>query len=148
MDISIVEDPQGRSECLRLRRQVFVEEQGVTEAEEIDGKDDLCQHVLARVDGDAAGAARFRYLPDGVKIQRVCVLPRFRGRGVGARIIEFIVNHVRREGRASKVRLGAQIHALNFYEKLGFRAVGPEYVDAGILHRDMEKAVRSPAGAG
>jgi ElaA protein len=35
-------------------------------------------------------------------------------------------------------RLGAQVHALNFYEKLGFKVVGPVYEDAGIPHRDME----------
>jgi predicted GNAT family N-acyltransferase len=33
--------------------------------------------------------------------------------------------------------LGAQVHALGFYERLGFAAVGPVYRDAGIEHRDM-----------
>jgi predicted GNAT family N-acyltransferase len=37
----------------------------------------------------------------------------------------------------SRVKLGAQIHALGFYERLGFAAVGPVYMDAGIEHRDM-----------
>jgi predicted GNAT family N-acyltransferase len=32
---------------------------------------------------------------------------------------------------------GAQLHALGFYEKLGFSAYGPVYLDAGIEHRDM-----------
>ncbi|MEO0503034.1 MAG: GNAT family N-acetyltransferase, partial [Pseudomonadota bacterium] len=38
-------------------------------------------------------------------------------------------------------RLGAQTHALSFYEKLGFEAFGPVYDDAGIPHRDMERAL-------
>jgi predicted GNAT family N-acyltransferase len=37
----------------------------------------------------------------------------------------------------SQVKLGAQTHALGFYESLGFTAVGPIYDDAGIDHRDM-----------
>ena len=35
------------------------------------------------------------------------------------------------------LELGAQVHALGFYAALGFVPVGEDYVDAGILHRDM-----------
>jgi ElaA protein len=35
------------------------------------------------------------------------------------------------------VKLGAQTHAVGFYEALGFHAVGDVYDDAGIAHRDM-----------
>jgi len=35
------------------------------------------------------------------------------------------------------VKLGAQIHALGFYQALGFQGVGAEYMDAGIPHLDM-----------
>ena len=44
------------------------------------------------------------------------------------------------ELRARGVRmagLGAQTHAIGFYERLGFAVYGPEYDDAGIPHRDM-----------
>ncbi|MEC9311775.1 MAG: GNAT family N-acetyltransferase, partial [Pseudomonadota bacterium] len=37
----------------------------------------------------------------------------------------------------SRAKLGAQLHARGFYEKLGFAATGPVYDDAGIDHRDM-----------
>ena len=36
-----------------------------------------------------------------------------------------------------KVKLGAQTHALGFYEHLGFTAFGDEFDDAGIPHREM-----------
>ena len=36
-------------------------------------------------------------------------------------------------------KLGAQTHAIGFYEKLGFLAQGPVYDDAGIPHRDMTR---------
>ncbi len=46
-------------------------------------------------------------------------------------------------GGISQVKLGAQVHALGFYEALGFEAFGPVYDDAGIPHRDMVRTLRS-----
>ena len=41
----------------------------------------------------------------------------------------------------TKAKLGAQTHAIGFYEKLGFTVHGPEYDDAGIPHRDMSRSL-------
>ena len=62
MEIRIVADESAKATCAELRRTVFIEEQGVSEAEEIDGLDDICTHVLATSDGTPVGAARFRVL--------------------------------------------------------------------------------------
>lgn len=138
MRISIVETEAEKATCADLRREVFIDEQGVSEAEEIDGLDSICTHVIATSEGVPVGAARFRVNGDAVKIQRVCVSKVFRGRGAGAAIITFITDHARKNGLARFVRLGAQSHALDFYRKLGFEAYGDEYIDAGIPHRDMQ----------
>ncbi len=61
--------------CLALRRTVFIEEQGVSEADEVDGLDDSATHLLAFVDGAPAGTARLLQAGDTGKIGRVCVLP-------------------------------------------------------------------------
>ncbi|APE44994.1 drug:proton antiporter [Sulfitobacter alexandrii] len=121
--------------CLDLRRAVFIDEQGVTEAEEIDGLDKDCLHLLAR-DGDVpVGTARVLFAGDVAKIGRVCVLKSHRGTGLGAALIRAALAEA--EGRASRARLGAQTHAIGFYRALGFIPVGPVYDDAGIPHRDM-----------
>jgi ElaA protein len=121
--------------CLALRRTVFMEEQGVSEAEEIDGLDADCLHLLAR-DGDTpVGTARILFEDDVAKIGRVCVLQDKRGTGLGRRLIEAALQAA--QGRAVKAKLGAQVTALGFYEGLGFTAYGPVYDDAGIPHRDM-----------
>jgi len=123
--------------CLALRRTVFIEEQNVPEHEEVDGLDPSALHVLA-TDGRPVGCARI-LLKDGVaKIGRVCVLSSHRGTGLGAAIILQCIEIAREKGAARAV-LGAQTHALGFYEKLGFAAFGPVYDDAGIAHRDMER---------
>lgn len=123
--------------CRQLRRVVFIEEQGVPEADEVDDQDDAALHLLARLDGTAVGSARLLIKGDQGKIGRVCVLPAARGAGIGAAMIRAAVARFRRMPGIVVVTLGAQTHALGFYAALGFVETGPEYLDAGILHRDM-----------
>jgi ElaA protein len=133
-EIAFVDDP---APCLDLRRRVFIEEQGVAEADEVDGLDHQCRHLLARVGGQPAGAARLRILGDVAKIQRVCVLPAHRGTGLGTAMIRELIATAQATPGVRQVRLGSQTHAIGFYERLGFTAEGAEYDDAGIPHRDM-----------
>lgn len=124
--------------CLALRRTVFIDEQGVSEAEEVDGQDANALHLLARLDDQPVGTARLLTFDDTVKIGRVCVLQDQRGTGLGAELIRASVRFASDLPNVRRVKLGAQLHALAFYEKLGFTAFGPVYDDAGIDHRDME----------
>ncbi len=123
--------------CRALRRIVFIDEQGVSEADEVDDKDGAAIHLLAQLGGVPIGSARL--LCDGAtgKIGRVCVLAEHRGSGAGAALIRASVAHLRTLHWIEKVKLGAQVHALGFYEKLGFAAIGEVYQDAGIAHRHM-----------
>ncbi len=123
--------------CRALRRRVFIDEQGVSEADELDDLDEVAIHLLASDDGLAIGSARLLVLGDLGKIGRVCVLASVRGRGIGAALIRHAVQRFAAEAGVTRVKLGAQTHALGFYEALGFRAVGDIYDDAGIAHRDM-----------
>lgn len=123
--------------CRALRRRVFIEEQGVSEADEIDELDGEAVHLLAVVAGRPVGTARLLTAEDTGKIGRVCVLPAARGAGLGAALIRAAVAEFAAMPGLTRAKLGAQVHALGFYERLGFTAVGPVYMDAGIEHRDM-----------
>ena len=123
--------------CQALRRTVFIEEQNVPEADEVDGRDAGAVHLLATVDGRPVGTARLLVSGDSGKIGRVCVLAEMRGKGIGARLIEAAVREFAANPAIAKVKLSAQISALPFYERLGFTAEGEDYLDAGIVHRDM-----------
>lgn len=138
MTVAIVET-RDLATCLGLRRRVFIEEQNVPEAEEIDGLDQSAVHLLALVDGRPMGTARLLVKGRAGKIGRVCVLGPARGTGLGAALIRAAIAHFETRGDLDRALLGAQTHALGFYERLGFEAFGPEYLDAGILHRDMER---------
>lgn len=124
--------------CRALRRAVFIEEQGVSEADEVDGRDGEALHLLARLDSTPVGSARLIQMGDTLKIGRVCVLAEHRGKGLGEAIMRAALDVGRKRAGLRRALLGSQTHAIPFYERLGFKAFGPEYDDAGIPHRDMD----------
>ncbi|MBL9170900.1 MAG: GNAT family N-acetyltransferase [Verrucomicrobiales bacterium] len=125
--------------CQRLRRVVFIDEQGVSEEDEVDGLDPEAVHLLA-FDGERpVGTARMLIKGETGKIGRVCVLSEARGTGLGAALIRACLEELRRVPGVSTALLGAQTHALGFYERLGFVVEGEEYLDAGIPHYDMRR---------
>lgn len=127
--------------CHALRRAVFIEEQGVSVVEEVDGRDPEALHILARKDGQAVGCARILVAGATGKIGRVCVLAQVRGQGIGVALIDAALEYCRQIDGVTTAKLGAQTHAIGFYERLGFSVTGPEYQDAGIAHRDMVRPV-------
>jgi len=126
--------------CFVLRHEVFVREQAVPEELERDEHDPEALHFLAALEGRPVGTARVLLRGDTGKIGRVCVLAPMRGRGIGAALIRAAVEEIRARGM-SRAKLGSQVHAIPFYEGLGFVAEGPVHDDAGIPHRDMTLAL-------
>ena len=128
--------------CLKIRYAVFVDEQGVPFELEKDGYDDdgaPCEHYLITESGKCVGT--FRVILDegsAAHIGRFCVLPEYRKKGYGAAALAFAQKEYAARGY-EKLVLGAQCHAVPFYEKCGFNVVSDVYDDAGIPHRDMEK---------
>ncbi len=125
-----------------VRRQVFIEEQGVPKALEQDALDKECQHAIAWDDEDRP-IATGRLLPDG-HIGRLAVLRSWRGRGLGKALMRALTQLAQRQGIAV-VELNAQTHALGFYENLGFKAKGEEFMEAGIPHRHMRLILKCRA---
>lgn len=136
MSVEIVET-RDLPTCHALRRAVFIEEQGVSQEDEVDGRDGEAIHLLAVADGTPVGTARILLGSDYGKIGRVCVLTEARGEGIGAQLIRAAVERLRGIPGIVEARLGAQTHAMGFYERLGFVSYGITYLDAGIPHRDM-----------
>ncbi|MBT8136611.1 MAG: GNAT family N-acetyltransferase [Gammaproteobacteria bacterium] len=123
----------------RIRQTVFVIEQEVDPELEWDGLDAECIHALAGPSpADIVATGRLQY--DG-KIGRMAVLAAARGQGLGAAILDRLVEAAIATG-LDEVYLHAQSHALAFYERHGFVAEGPEFDEANIPHRLMRRSLR------
>lgn len=128
-----------------IRHEVFCEEQQVDEDEEFDGLDDQCRHYLARLDGTPVGAARTRALDaDEAKIERVAVLKKMRGHGIGQALMARTIAEVERSG-VDRIVVNAQTHAETFYASLGFVTEGGVFDEAGIPHVRMVRQCRDSA---
>ena len=78
-----------------------------------------------------------RLLPDG-HIGRMAVLRDWRGRGVGGAILVALVERAAARGMRRLV-LNAQTHAVSFYARYGFTALGDEFMEADIPHVAMAR---------
>jgi predicted GNAT family N-acyltransferase len=127
---------EARAEARRIRELVFVREQGVPLALEMDDQDAHCDHALALTDdGRAVGTGRL--LPDG-HIGRMAVLKEWRAKGVGALLLQALIEQARQRGHA-RVCLNAQSYAAGFYRRYGFEVSGSEFMEAGIPHVAMQR---------
>ncbi len=119
-----------------IRIRVFVQEQRVPAPIELDSDDQRAIHFLAVQSGKAVGTARVVIKHRSAKIGRMAVLKSYRRKGVGAALLKRAILSAQRL-HARRIYLHAQVAAIGFYERLGFRAVGREFDEAGIAHRKM-----------
>ncbi len=118
-----------------IRTKVFVEEQQVPIDLEWDSQDTSAQHLLVLTSTNEPIACA-RLLNNG-SIGRMAVLKEWRGLGVGAKLLNKAIALHRQQG-ISIITLSAQVHAIPFYQKAGFEVISTTYLDAGILHVDMQ----------
>ena len=124
--------------CFRLRHQVLVKEQPVPVSQEIDACDTDAVHLLVLQSDTLVGTARIVFDPGTASIGRGGAQPTARRLGLGAALITHAAGVATTEGVTTAL-FGTQLHALSFYEKLGFQTVGKPYLDAGIKHKDMTR---------
>jgi predicted GNAT family N-acyltransferase len=136
--IVAIETPAQMRQAHAIRRRVFIEEQHVPEEIEMDADDAHAFHALATMDGRAVGCGRYVAHGDYVKIGRMAVLAELRTRGIGRRILEFLMQTARERGYRRAV-LHAQLSAEGFYLKNEYTPVGDVFEEAGIPHRKMER---------
>ena len=138
-DLKIFIKPWSEAEqdAFLVRREVFIQEQGVPAELEIDEFDPTATHVLGYQDGQCIGTGRLVALGNGqAQIGRMAVLVQFRKQGIGTQILESLIELAKSRGMHQLI-LHAQIAAIPFYERMGFQAEGPTYDEAGIPHRNM-----------
>ena len=129
--IEEVRTPEALRQAQAIREQIFVVEQGIARELEQDGLDAASIHVLALYDGAPAATGRLTMASEreGV-LARIAVLPDYRGKGLGKRVVQHLEALARREGLAT-VSLKPHHHLENFYQKMGYATVPGSFSTVG-----------------
>ena len=128
-------------DALKIRHDVFVTEQGVSVADEIDELEDQTIHVVLYKEGEPFATARIYAIDaETYKVQRVAVQEEVRKQGFGAILMSEVEKKVAELG-GRRITLGAQNTAIPFYERIAYTIEGAEFMDAGIPHHTMTKLI-------
>ena len=116
-----------------IREAVFIQEQKIDAEDEWDEQDPICLHFVLYLKEHAVATAR---LLSNQSIGRVAVLENYRGKQIGQHLMKAVIQYAQEQG-FPYVKLSSQVHALKFYQALGFLEQGEQYLDCGIPHIDM-----------
>ncbi|MEO1447941.1 MAG: GNAT family N-acetyltransferase [Bacteroidota bacterium] len=135
--------PEAIAAAQAIRKQVFVEEQGIPIHREADGFDGLSSHILGSLDDQTPVAvARLTMLkPEIGLITRVAILPSYRGKGYGRALLMAIENLARENG-AKRLAVKPHADAEGFYARMGYqRGEAPPDPVEGYTLVTMEKTL-------
>jgi putative N-acetyltransferase (TIGR04045 family) len=144
-----VRDPEDMRGAFAVRERVFCDEQGVPREEEIDGRDEEAQHLVALAPDGRRVIGTLRLLVDGdrAKVGRVAVEREWRSRGIAARMLALALARARERG-CVRVRLAAQMAATDVYRRAGFAVESEPFEEAGIQHVWMGQQLSQSDPAG
>lgn len=131
-----------RQAAFAIRKEVFVEEQGVPLADEFDQYDQAnengADHILVYIGDAPVGTGRLRVVEGMAKLERICILKSQRMHGIGRVIIDELERLSKDKG-LSKAKLHGQKQAEGFYQKLGYYPASDIFMEDGIEHILMMK---------
>ena len=134
VQLNIVKTNDEKNLALNIRREVFIKGLNIPEHLEIDSNEESSKYILAKVDGKSVGTARWRKTDEGMKLERFAVLNDYRSIGIGTMMTKFILNQLK---NSKLIYLNAQDSAISFYEKMGFKPIGPRFKEVNIEHQKM-----------
>ena len=121
-----------------VRREVFVEEQGVPEDKVDNGTDAECIHLVVYDDSEKpVSTGRVHITDEDFIIGRVATIKSHRGQGLATGIMQALIEACVQMGGERQIT-NSQVRSMGFYEKLGFTPYSSEFEEAGIPHVSME----------
>jgi predicted GNAT family N-acyltransferase len=126
-----IKDKTRYNQALEIRKKVFVEEQQVERALEVENEEEATYYLLL-ADDKPVGTGRWRQTSEGIKLERFAVLPEYRNQNLGSEILRAVLADLK--SRSEKVYLHSQLKAIPYYQRQGFKKQGPMFVEANIKH--------------
>ena len=124
-------DKELYDESLKIRKEVFVNEQKVPEDEEVEHEEESTFFLLF-YDNIPAATARYRFTDKGVKLERFATLKEFRGKGLAYILLNYVLEDLK--DCKKTIYLHSQAYIVSLYEKAGFVKKGDIFFEAGIPH--------------
>ena len=126
------------NDIFSLRSEVFIVEQNCA-YQDVDGKDELADHVMLYVEDELVGYTRVfvenTYFKEA-SFGRAVVKKKHRGEGYGHLLVDKSLEELKAKNQ-SPIKISAQSYLKEFYASHGFLANGDEYMEDGIPHTAM-----------
>src|SRR3989344_6333288 len=91
--VRIIKNKKELSHVMAIRKIVFIQEQKVKNSLERDGLDKGAKHVIAIYKNTPIGCARIRFVGKKAKLERIAILKKYRGKGFGKNIVEYLIKY-------------------------------------------------------
>lgn len=128
-------------EILKARAEIFIIEQNI-HYQDCDDVDYKSLHCFIKENDKISAYLRAFYKDNdktAVKVGRVLSVTH--GIGLGTQLLNKSIRVIKEKMNCEKICMDAQIHAVGFYEKAGFKVVSDEFLEEGIVHVAMELEV-------
>lgn len=122
---------------LKLRQDIFCIEQNCLYPD-LDATDTSAIHALALQENNCVATARiFQDANLTIHIGRIAVDKQLRSKGLGRDLVNECLNYCNQNFTNQSIEISAQLHLKNYYNKLGFKELGPSYFEDSIPHIKM-----------
>ncbi len=126
-------------QIIRLRLEVFVLEQNCI-YQDLDNKDQKAIHLVGEEEGKVIAYTRLFKKGDyfeNASIGRVIVKKESRKKDYGKIIMQKSIEELKNEHNEENIEISAQKYLIKFYDDLGFKKIGEEYLEDNIPHIKM-----------
>lgn len=122
-------------QAFKIREEVFIGELKIDPEMEYEYEEESAHYLFFDENDNPIATARFRETSEGYKIERFAVIKSHRNKGLGKIILKILLEDL--IPLKKTIYLNAQIEAVDFYLKNGFKIIGDTFTEAGIVHYKM-----------
>ena len=123
------------NQAFKIREEVFIGELNIDPSMEYEHEDESAHYLFFDKNDKPIATARFRETTEGYKIERFAVVKTHRNKGVGEIILKVLLDDLIPLNET--IYLNAQIEAVKFYLRNGFKTIGDTFIDADVVHYKM-----------